>query len=751
MTTSLADSDTPRKQGGQHRAPAKKRVESGARTGWLARRRVKTPTILQMEAVECGAASLAMVLAYHGLHLSLQRLRYLCGVSRDGSKAGHLVKAARGLGLEASGRQMSIEVLAKLQAPAIVFWEFNHYVVWEGNGRRFGKPVVYINDPAQGRRVLTPEAFSAGFTGIVLVMKPGPGFTKGGKPPNIFADIPSRLRGTYGAMVIALLSGLMLVGVSTVLPAFTRGFIDAVMLGGAGAPLLGFFGLMATAILLTVVLVHMEATYLLRVQMSSATLNTARFLRHLLRLPVAFFGQRSPADVAQRLSTNRQVAEDLSETVSSAVVNALVVVLFGLLMWTYSPKLAVIGVSISLAHLVLMRVVVRLRSNGVAKLRVDWSKLVSTSYSGLQLIESMKATGGERGYFRRWGDHQAALLHQQQVIDIPSALLGSLGPLLTTVNVAVILVYGGEQAVAGQLSIGLLIAFQVILENFSRPVNVLAGLAPVLQDTVADVARLRDVETTSEDALFDRPEPDRTNRLAGAVRFNAVTFGYGRLAAPLLNEFSFDVAPGQQVALVGGSGSGKSTVSRLIAGLYEPWSGTIEFDGRPHVEISRNVLAASVAFVDQDVFLFAGTIRENVTLWDPSISDEAVTQALRDACIDDVVTSRPGGIHSRVEQDARNFSGGQRQRLEIARALARNPSILVLDEATSALDAETEQRISENLRRRGCACIVIAHRLSTVRSSDEILVLNAGRVIERGTHHQLVALGGSYASLAKES
>ncbi|MDQ1738814.1 MAG: hypothetical protein QOE53_466, partial [Pseudonocardiales bacterium] len=643
------------------------------------------------------------------------------------------------------------DVLAMLAPPAIVFWEFNHYVVWEGQGRRFGKPVYYINDPAQGHRVLTPEEFGAGFTGIVLTLRPGPEFKPSGRPPRLLRDIPGRLRGTHGALAIAVLAGLLLVAVSTVIPAFTRGFIDATLTSVGRAPLLPFFAMMAATVTLIVLLVNVQQTHVLRVEMSSSTLNSARFLRHLLRLPVAFFGQRSPADIAQRLGMNHTVAEVLSRNVSAAFVSASVVCLYAALLWTYDPTLALIGISISLLNVALLRVVVRMRASGVSRLRVEQSKLISTAYSGLQLIETMKATGGERGYFRRWGDRQASLLCQQQRVAAPAAMLAALSPLLTTLSAVLILLFGGLQAVEGQISIGLLIAFQVLLSNFSRPVSELTGMAPKIQDAVADLARLRDVESTEQDPVFSRPEPDQAKRLGGQLRFEAVTFGYARLAAPLLRNLSFEVGPGQQVALVGGSGSGKSTVTRLIAGLYEPWSGGIQLDGQPRASISRSVLTASVAFVDQEIFLFEGTIRDNVALWDPSITDEAVLDALRDACLADVVGARPGGIHSRVEQDGRNFSGGQRQRMEIARALVRSPTVLVLDEATSSLDAETEQRISDNLRRRGCACVVIAHRLSTIRGSDEILVLEAGQVIERGTHHELIAHGGAYAGLAEEA
>ncbi|MFE7439456.1 NHLP family bacteriocin export ABC transporter peptidase/permease/ATPase subunit [Streptomyces chartreusis] len=743
MTQTLTPHD--RGQSQQTPSPADKPEVS-----FLRRRHVRTPTVLQLEAVECGAASLSMVLAYYKRYLPLEDLRVRCGVSRDGSRAGHIVKAARELGLVAAGKRMGVSSLGQLQAPAILFWEFNHYVVWEGFGRRLGRPVVYLNDPAQGRRVLTMEEFSDGFTGVVLTMHPGPDFRRGGEQPKLLRRLPERLRHSGGALAIALFVSLMLVLVSTMLPAFTRGFIDLILPvpGGSSAV---FFIAMAAAVVLAAVLAWMQQAYLSRVQLATSTLSSGRHLRHLLRLPISFFDMRAPADIAQRLSTNDTVSQVLTTNSTLAVTNALVVVGYAALLWSYDPALAVIGVSIMLLHIGLLHIAVRMRAQGVAKLRVDRAQLMSTSYSGIRLIESMKATGGERGFFRRWGAHHAALLSQQQATAAPAAMLSSVGPLLTIANAAIILLFGGLRAIEGQLSIGLLIAFQVTLNSMSRPLGDLMRLAPQFQDAMADVARLVDVESSPADVVFDRPESELSERLVGRIEFRSVTFGYARLAKPLLTDFSFRLEPGNQVAIVGGTGSGKSTVSKLLAGLQTPWAGEILIDGTPHQQVPRSVLTASVAFVDQDIFMFEGSVRDNVALWDPTISDEAVLAALRDACLDDVIAGRPGGIYSRVDQDGRNFSGGQRQRLEIARALARRPSVLVLDEATSALDAETEHRISENLRRRGCACLIIAHRLSTIRSSDEIIVLDAGQVVERGTHDELLHAEGRYSSLAEES
>ncbi|MFI7007814.1 NHLP family bacteriocin export ABC transporter peptidase/permease/ATPase subunit [Streptomyces sp. NPDC050145] len=712
---------------------------------------VRTPTVLQMEAVECGAASLAMVLAHHGRHVPLEELRIACGVSRDGSRASNLLKAARSYGLTAKGMQMEPAALADVRGPAILFWEFNHYVVYDGTGRRLGRRGVHINDPDKGRRFVPTEDFDTSFTGVVLVMEPGDDFRTGGRKPGVLKALPGRLRGTTGTMLAALLASLLLVLVGAAVPALSRTYIDLFLIGDQTSLLGALFASMGAMVALTAVLTWLQQANLLRGRIISSTLSSARFFGHLLRLPVTFFAQRSPADLVQRLQSNDAVAETLARDLTAAGVDGIVVLLYAALLWTYDPQLTLVGVGIALLNVVAMRIVIRLRATGTQKLRADSARLTNTSYTGLQLIETMKATGGENGYFRRWAGQHATTLEEQQRLGVPSAWLGVVAPTLATLNSALILWIGGLRAVEGHLSVGLLVAFQALVTRFTAPITRLNGVAGRIQDFAADVARLKDVENFPVDTLYARPEQVRsTRRLKGHVELENITFGYSPLDKPLLDGFSLNVGPGRQVALVGGSGSGKSTVSRLISGLYAPWEGVIRIDGTRLDDIPRGALAASVSFVDQDVFLFEGTVRDNVALWDPSISDEAVADALRDACLYEVVARRPGGIHGRVEQDGRNFSGGQRQRLEIARALVRRPSILVLDEVTSALDAETEQTVMDNIRRRGCACVVIAHRLSTVRDSDEIVVLDHGEVVERGRHEYLVAAGGPYSELVRE-
>ncbi|WP_079173230.1 NHLP family bacteriocin export ABC transporter peptidase/permease/ATPase subunit [Streptomyces sp. MUSC 1] len=732
---------------GRRRAAPAKRPVPRPRGGT-----VRTPTVLQMEAVECGAASLAMVLGHYGRHVPLEELRIACGVSRDGSRASNLLKAARSYGLTAKGMQMDLAALAEVAAPAILFWEFNHYVVYDGMGRRFGRRGVYINDPAKGRRFVPMEEFDGSFTGVVLVLEPGDGFSRGGRKAGVLGAMPARLRGTAGTLPAAVLASLLLVAVGATVPALSRTYIDTFLIGGRTSLLGVLFASMGTCVLLTLALTWLQQANLLHGRIISSTLSSARFLRHLLRLPVTFFSQRSPADLVQRLQSNDQVAETLARDLAAAGVDAIVVVLYAVLLYTYDPQLTFVGIGVALLNVVAMRLVVRLRATRTAKLRADTARLTNTSYTGLQLIETMKATGGEDGYFRKWAGQHATTLEEQQRLGVPSAWLGVVAPTLATFNSALILWIGGMKAVEGHISIGLLVAFQSLVARFTAPLTRLNGVAGRIQDFAADVARLKDVENFQADPLYARPGGggDSTRRLHGHIELENITFGYSPLDKPLLSGFDLTVGPGQQVALVGGSGSGKSTVSRLISGLYAPWDGVIRIDGRRLDDIPRGALASSVSFVDQDVFLFEGSVRDNIALWDPSIPDEAVVEALKDAALYDVVMRRPGGIHSKVEQDGHNFSGGQRQRLEIARALVRRPSILVLDEVTSALDAETELVVMDNLRRRGCACVVIAHRLSTVRDSDEIVVLQHGTVVERGRHEELVAHGGAYAALVRE-
>ncbi|MEV8566891.1 NHLP family bacteriocin export ABC transporter peptidase/permease/ATPase subunit [Streptomyces sp. NPDC051322] len=713
--------------------------------------RHKVPTVIQMESVECGAASLAMILGYHGRFVPLEELRGLCGVSRDGAKASTVLAAARAHGMIAKGYQAEAETLKDLSAPVIIFWAFQHFMVVEGVRSRFGRTVVAVNDPAAGPRLMDWEEFDSGFTGIVLSFEKGPDFRPGGKEGKVGAALLQRRLPSGRALPLVLLASALLVLPGIAAPAFSRVFIDRILSGGQQNYLMPLVIFMVAAGLATLILTSVQRHYLLRLEMRLGLAGSARFFRHLLRLPIDFFLQRRPAEVAKRVSGNDVVAEILSRDLALSVINLVLVSFYAAILIRYDVLLGVIGIGMALLNIAVLRWVSRSRTDAVVALRADRGNLTATTFTTLSLIETVKATGSEPDAFTRWAGYLAKVISAKQRLGPPTAVLTVVPAMLAALNSGLILLVGGERVVDGAISVGILVSFQTLLSALSRPVTQLTNLGSRLQEVTADIKRLYDVERYPAAAVFDLPDDDTLSRLDGYLEFRDVRFGYSPLAEPVIKDLSLNLVPGRRVAVVGSSGSGKSTLGRLVTGLYEPWSGQILLDGRPRQEIARTQLAASVAYVDQDIALFEGTVRDNLTLWNSDIPDDDVIAALRDAALFDVIAARPGGINSLIAEDGRNYSGGQRQRLELARALAVHPTLLILDEATSALDPETERQIMDNLRRRGCACLTIAHRLSTVRDADEIIVLEQGVITERGTHDELLALSGQYTALIESS
>ncbi|MER6509899.1 NHLP family bacteriocin export ABC transporter peptidase/permease/ATPase subunit [Nonomuraea sp. NPDC001636] len=737
---------------GQPAAPAPPAAPVRRRRRWRWRRR--TPTVIQMEAVECGAASLAMILGYHGKFVPLEELRSACGVSRDGAKASSVVAAARRYGLIARGFQMEAEDLRSLAEPAIVFWAFQHFMVLEGVRSRFGRKAVAVNDPAGGPRMIDWDDFDSGFTGVVLTFEPGPDFRPGGRPTRVGQALLARRMPSGRALPLVLLASLLLVVPGIIGPAFSRVFIDRILTGrdpGYLMPLLFAMGVTAVVVF---VLTSVQRHYLLRLEIRLGLVSSARFFRHLLRLPVEFFLQRRPAEVAKRVQANDGVAEILSRDLAVTLVNLVLVLFYAAVLIRYDVLLGLVGVSMALLNILVLRQVSRARTDAVAALRADLGNLTSTTFNTLQLVETVKATGAEPTAFQRWAGFLAKAVTAKQRLGVATATLTVVPPLLAGINSGLILLIGGLRVVDGVISVGMLVAFQTLLNALSRPVTQLTNLGGQLQDISADICRLYDVEKYPMARTFERAaaggeQADPGGRLDGRLEFADVTFGYNALAAPVIRDLSFTVVPGRRVAIVGNSGSGKSTAGKLAAGLYAPTSGQVLLDDRPRDDLPRAVVASSVAYVDQDITLFEGTVRDNLTLWSDDVPDEVAVSALRDAALFDLIAARPGGLNSRVLEGGRNLSGGQRQRLELARALSIQPTLLILDEATSALDPETERTIADNLRRRGCGCLIIAHRLSTVRDADEIIVLDRGEVVERGRHAELLALDGHYAELLR--
>lgn len=709
---------------------------------------MRTPTVLQMEAVECGAACLAIVLGYYGRIVPLEELRVASGVSRDGSKASNLVKAAALYGLDARGFSEEIEDLGDLNLPFIVFWNFNHFVVVEG----FGKGVVYLNDPASGPRRVTDQEFDESFTGVVLGFTPKPDFQKGGQKRNLLAGLGRRLAGSEAALAYVVLTGLALVLPGLVLPTFSRIFVDGFLIDRRKEWMVPLLLGMGFTLVVRSALLALQENYLMRMQTKLAISTASKFFWHVMHLPVEFFTQRYGGEIGSRLPLNDWVADLLSGHLARTILDLVMVVFFGALLLWYDVPLTLIGIGIALMNVGTLSLFSRRRVDANRRLQQDEGKLMGASMNGLQTIETLKATGREGDFFTRWSGYQSKVVNTQQKLALYDRRLEVFSGVLSVLNTVAVLGLGSAKVMNGTWSMGMLVAFQSLMASFLGPFNGLIQVACTLQSVEGAMNRLDDVlrhpkEEEPKSAPFLQVPRRAGEKLNGRLELRNLTFGYSRLDPPLIENLNLSLQPGQRVALVGGSGSGKSTVARLVCGLYEPWSGQVFIDGRLRQSYPRDILANSVALVDQDIFLFEGTVRENLTLWDETVPETQIIRAAKDACIHDDIAARPGGYESLVSEGGVNFSGGQRQRLEIARALVGNPTLLVLDEATSALDAITEGQIDAHLRRRGCTCLVLAHRLSTIRDCDEIIVLKFGRVLQRGSHRFLSATQGPYAEL----
>jgi ATP-binding cassette subfamily C protein len=719
-----------------------------------------------MEGVECGAAALGIILSYFGRIVPLAQLRQECGVSRDGSTAANIVKAARRYGLKAKGFKKGLEALQQLRCPYIVFWNFNHFLVVEGWGRHR----VYLNDPSTGPRTVSLQEFDESYTGVVLVMEPGTDFRQGGRRPSLVLALWQRLRGSWGAIAYCVLVGLVRVIPGLAIPVFTQIFVDQILVQGRQdwlRPLL--LGMLITA-LLRGGLTGLQLRYLRRLKIKLAVGLSAQFLWHILRLPVSFYAQRYAGEVANRASLNDKVADALSGRLATTVIDVAMMGFYALVMLQYDLVLASMGIFFAGVSLLTLQWVARQRTDTNIRLVQEYGKAVGVTIAGLQSIETLKSSALESDFFARWSGYYTKAINAQQELGIQSQFLSTLPTLLSALASMLLLVVGGLRVMEGNLSLGMLIALQSLMQSFLEPVGRLVDLGSTLQELEGDLNRLEDVLSNEveprlqEARITQLPEklPEKSQkssaslkdasglyRLQGRVELCNLTFGYSPINPPLIEGFSLTIESGQRVALVGGSGSGKSTVVKLVTGLYQPWVGEIYLDGQLLSQIPRSVLANSIAIVEQDLLLFSGTVRDNLTLWDVTIPHRNLIQACQDAAIHEVILSLPGGYESELLEGGTNLSGGQRQQLEIARALVNDPSVLVMDEATSALDTETERIIDRNLRRRGCTCIMVAHRLSTIRDCDEIVVFDQGKVVQRGTHEELQQLKGVYSHLIR--
>ena len=709
---------------------------------------VRVPVIMQMEALECGAACLAMVLAYYGKWVPLEQVRADCGVSRDGSNARNMVRAARSYGLIAKGCRYEPDTLRRQGSfPCIIHWNFNHFVVLDG----FKGDKALLNDPAKGSYAVSMETFDQSFTGICLLFEPGADFQPGGKPKSVFAFARKRLDGAGAAVAFMLLTTFITSLIGIIYSVFSHIFLDRLLTGENVGWLGGFTLALVLFGAVRLAVEWIRAVYSLRINGKLAIVGSTSFMWKVLHLPMAFFSQRMAGDIQQRQNANAAIAGSMVKVLAPLAIDAALMLFYLIVMFRYSVLLTLMGVASIVINLSLSRLIAKKRVNITRVQQRDEGKLAGATVAGIEMIETIKSSGAENGFFERWAGYQSSVNTQKVRYEKLSQYLGALPSLVSSVTNSAVMMAGVWLTINGEFTAGMILAFQGFLTEFGEPAMTLVSAGQTIQEMRTDMERVEDVMQYPEDAVYG-PETQlrddvEYDKLSGSVVMRGVTFGYSRLAEPLIEDFDLTLKPGSRVALVGASGCGKSTIAKLIAGLYQPWSGEILFDGKPINEIDRSVFTGSLAVVDQDIILFEDTIANNIKMWDSSIEDFEMILATRDASLHEDIMQREGGYNCKLAEGGKDLSGGQRQRLEIARVLAQDPTIIILDEATSALDARTEYEVVRSINERGITCIVVAHRLSTIRDCDEIIVLDHGKVTERGTHEELYALGGAYTRL----
>ena len=643
--------------------------------------------------------------------------------------------------------------LKQMPLPMILFWEFNHFVVLEGFDRRW----FYLNDPATGHRRVSAEEFDAGFTGVALKLSPGRAFQPGGVPSGLTRRLPAWLGGAWGALAWAVVCGLMLAVLALTVPFTASLFVDGVV--GDGEPW-GF--LLATMLVGAAVLVYglawLKQRILQRLAIRISIIFGNRSVSQLLRLPIDYFSHRLVGELATRIQSIDRIARGLSERFLGVLIDVAMSAVFLAVMVAYDLLLALVILTLALLNALLLGLIARARSDKATALRREEGLLAGIATVMLHQADNLRMTAAEDRMFARWGGHQARELAARGQHTELSNLIAAGPGLFAILGSAAVLAFGAPKVISGEWTLGALLAFYLVATMFLEPIGRLVEFAHERQTLLTDMQRLDDITETPVDPHFARRAEashaiatfNGHLRLTGHVELRGVTFGYNMNRPPLIDDFSLVFEPGQRVAVVGPTGSGKSTLSRLVAGIVHPWSGEVLFDGRPRHEIPDEVLSRSLSMVDQRVVLFSATVRDNLTLWNTAVLDDDVVAAARDASIHDEILRRPLGYATQVDEGGSNFSSGQQQRLEIARALVGNPTVLILDEATSALDAATEAHVDDALRRRGISCLIVAHRLSTIRDCDEIIVVDKGTAVQRGTHDELISdTSGVYHRLVR--
>lgn len=701
-----------------------------------------------MEATECGAASLSMIFGYFGKFIPLEQMRIETGVSRDGCNAANIMKAAKRYGLDCRGFRREPNALKEIQTPCIIHWNFNHFVVFEGIKGKY----AYINDPAVGRRKLTWEELDESFTGIVLTFAKTEQFKPEKKQSGLLKFVQSHIKGQYGVLFKLFYIGILLVFPGLVLPVLSQVFLDDVLLAGYTDWLVKILVFMGCLVGMKAGLTYYRSLVLQKLRSKMTLMSGLKFLQHMFRLPIGFFDQRYSGDLVGRMDNNTQVNEFLAGDLAETVLNIFVAIFYLIILFLYSPIMTAIGLLNVIISMVIIFLSNKVIANNSMKMQISGGKLYGTVCAGISITDTLKASGAESAYISRILGYQAKNANHDQEMGRFQQIVGAIPRAVGSIIDTILLLVGGILVIRGQMTMGMLVAFNSLFDSFCEPINQLVTFVQKIQTMKANISRVEDISKYKQDIRFEKKGSANINgKLDGKVELKNISFGYSSLKPALVENFSFKLNSGESIAFVGASGCGKSTIAKVVSGLYQPWSGSVLMNNTPLDMIPKSVVNASIATVNQNITLFSGSIKDNITMWNSAILEKDMIDAAKDACIHDTIMQLPGGYDYFLAEGASNMSGGQRQRMEIARALATKPTILIMDEATSALDPIVEKKILDNIKKRGCTCIIVAHRLSAIRDCNQIVVMKQGKIVETGTHETLISKDGYYKNLIQNN
>lgn len=707
---------------------------------WLFRRK-QTPLYIQMESAECGAACLKIIMAYYGKYVPIEDLRTACGVSRDGCTAYGVATACDSYGLDCDGYSLTLDELKEQPLPCVVYWGFNHFIVLEKiKGKKY-----YINDPSVGHITVGEADFKRLYTGVILQIKPNASFKKGGEKPGFMPSLMRRIRPVIPVMFVLLLMQFGLVFLSLVMTLLARIFVDHIITGQFPFWRWWFLGIASGSALLISLLTYLNSIVLVKTQIKLSTLFSSGFFKHLFELPVSFYEQRYSSEIAYRSTLNQQAAGFMTGHLFEAIIQVITIVIYGAALFFFSVPIAIATILCGGLNLITVFIIHRRRLSIFSRYRQDVGKAASFSISALEGFETWKCLGIENRLFS-W---LAALytksinvLHELQNTD---QVLGNVSYIAQIIANAILFVMGGWALLEGGMTPGQFVALLLLVSLFMKPTARLVEINRNFELFQVDLARLDDVVDHPVDPKFTYALPEHEKPFEGHIEFKDVVYRYNVNHPPIINGISLSIAPGKRVALVGATGSGKTTMAKLLAGFISPESGSVKVDGIDLKDVSPNYLSTHMSFVFDTPFIYEDTVRRNITLYDSAYKDADIRLALDDACLSERFNE--WALGERLEEEGKNISGGEKQRLELARALLRNPSFLVLDEATSSVDIATEKEIFDHIQKRNCGMMILTHRLSAISMCDEVYVLQKGQIVQKGTPQELANTEGPFKQM----